>query len=138
MTKVSIIGVDLVKNVFQLHGAAPDRTVLFRKKLTGLQFHRFMAEQPACLVAMEACGGAHYWARGMRQLGHDVRLIAPRYVRPFVKRRKNDAADAVRLSTRRCADHPFRRATAMLQDRDETARAQRNELRRVSRSAATL
>ncbi len=81
MKKVSIIGVDLAKNVFQLHGAAADETVLFRKKLTWLQFHRFMAAHPACLVAMEACCGAHYWTREMRQLGHDVRLIAPRYVK---------------------------------------------------------
>lgn len=92
--KATIIGVDLAKNVFQVHGAAADGTLLFRKKLTRLQFHRFMADQPACVVAMEACGGAHYWAREMRQLGHDVRLIAPRYVKPFIKRQKNDTADA--------------------------------------------
>jgi transposase len=90
----TIVGVDLAKNVFQLHGAAADGTVLFRKKLTRTQFHRFMADHPACVVAMEACGGAHYWAREMRQLGHDVRLIAPRYVKPFIKRQKNDTADA--------------------------------------------
>jgi transposase len=80
--KATIIGVDLAKNVFQVHGAAADGTVLFRKKLTRLQSHRSMAEQPGCLVAMEACGGAHYWAREMRLLGHDVRLIAPRYDPP--------------------------------------------------------
>ncbi len=94
MEKATIIGVDLAKNVFQVHGAAADGTVLFRKKLTRPQFHHFMAEQPVCLVAMEACGGAHYWAREMRRIGHDVRLIAPRYVKPFIKRQKNDAADA--------------------------------------------
>jgi hypothetical protein len=68
--------VDLAKNVFQLHGGG-GRDGAFRKKLTRLQFHRFMAEQPVCLVAMEACGGAHYWAREMRRLGHDVRPSAP-------------------------------------------------------------
>ena len=68
MEKATIVGVDLAKNVFQLHGAA-DGTVLFRKKLTRLQFHRFMAEQPACLVAMEACGGAHYWTREILGMG---------------------------------------------------------------------
>ena len=73
--KATIIGVDLAKNAFQLHGAAGDRTVLFRKKLTRLRFHRFMSDQPVCLVAMEACAGAHYWASEMRQLGHDVMLI---------------------------------------------------------------
>ncbi len=94
MDRATIVGFALAKNVFQLHGAAADGTVLFRKKLTRLQFPRFMAEQAPCLVAIEACGGAHYWAREMRRLGHDVRLIAPRYVRPFIKRQKNDAADA--------------------------------------------
>ena len=94
MKKVSIIGVDLAKNVFQLHGAAADGTVLFRKKLSRPQFHRFISEHPQCLVAMEACGGAHYWAREMERAGHEVKLIAPRYVKPFIKRQKNDAADA--------------------------------------------
>jgi transposase len=92
--KVSIIGVDLAKNVFQLHGAAADGTVLFRKKLSRPQFQRFIFEHPRCLVAMEACGGAHYWAREMERAGHEVKLIAPRYVKPFIKRQKNDAADA--------------------------------------------
>ena len=94
MKEISIIGVDLAKNVFQLHGAAADGTVLFRKKLSRPQFQRFMAEHPQCLVVMEACGGAHHWARELERVGHDVRLIAPRYVKPFIKRQKNDAADA--------------------------------------------
>ena len=63
--EVTIIGVDLAKNVFQLHGAAADGSVVFRKKLSRPQFARFMAEQPPCLVAMEACAGAHHWAREM-------------------------------------------------------------------------
>lgn len=94
MKEVTIIGIDLAKSVFQVHGAAVDGSTVFRKKLTRLQFVRFMAEQPACLVAMEACGSAHYWGREMKKLGHDARLIAPIYVKPFVKRQKNDAADA--------------------------------------------
>ncbi|PBB51786.1 MULTISPECIES: IS110 family transposase [Mesorhizobium] len=94
MEKVTIIGVDLAKNVFQLHGAAADGSVVFRKKLSRLQFCKFMASQPACVVAMEACGSSHYWARQMARLGHEPRLIAPAYVKPFVKRQKNDVADA--------------------------------------------
>lgn len=94
MGEVSIIGVDLAKNVFQLHGAAADGSVVFRKKLSRLQLTRFMAEQPPCLVAMEACAGAQHWAREMSRHGHEVRLIAPHYVKPFLKRQKNDAADA--------------------------------------------
>lgn len=94
MTENTIIGVDLAKNVFQLHGAAADGTVIFRKKLSRPQFHRFMAHQPRSIVVMEACGGAHYWARALTALGHSVKLISPHYVKPFVKRQKNDAADA--------------------------------------------
>ncbi|WP_366942772.1 hypothetical protein [uncultured Paracoccus sp.] len=86
MKKVSIIGVDLAKNVFQLHGAAADGTVLFRKKLSRPQFQRFIFEHPRCLVAMEACGGAHYWAREMERAGHEVKLIAPRYVVGLLRR----------------------------------------------------
>ena len=94
MEKAIIIGVDLAKHSFQLHGAAADGTVLFRKKLSRPQFHRFMSEQPGCTVVMEACGGAHYWAREFARLGHVTRLISARYVKPFIKRQKNDAADA--------------------------------------------
>src|SRR3546814_20378492 len=64
----------------------------FRKKLSRRSFPKFMAEQPPAMVVMEACGSAHYWAREMTKLGHEVKLIAPRYVKPFVKRQKNDAA----------------------------------------------
>lgn len=94
MKEVSIIGVDLAKNVFQLHGASADGQPVFRKKLSRLQFERFMAARPACTVAMEACGGAHHWARTVSEMGHVPLLIAPRYVKPFVKRHKNDSADA--------------------------------------------
>ena len=92
--KDTMIGVDLAKRVFQLHGAAMTGEVKFRKKLTRERFRVFMAGQPAALVVFEACGSASYWAREMEALGHEVRLIAPQYVRPFVKRQKNDAADA--------------------------------------------
>lgn len=94
MEEVTIIGVDLAKNVFQLHGAAADGVTVFRKKLSRAQFMKFMSAQSPCRVVMEACSGAHHWARQMSLFGHDVRLIAPCYVKPFVKRQKNDAADA--------------------------------------------
>jgi transposase len=94
MTEVSIIGVDLAKNVFQLHGACADGSVAFRKKVTRAQFLKFLAQHPQCAVAMEACATAHNWGRQISELGHDVKLIAPIYVKPFVKRQKNDAADA--------------------------------------------
>ena len=90
----TMIGVDLAKSVFQLHGASMVGEVRFRKKLTRPQFERFMAGHAPAVVVMEACGGAHDWARRLRGMGHEVQLIAPQYVRPFVKRQKNDAADA--------------------------------------------
>jgi len=92
--KDTMIGVDLAKRVFQLHGASMAGHVKFRKKLTREQFRRFMSDQPSCVVVFEACGGASYWAREMEKFGHEARLIAAQYVKPFVKRQKNDAADA--------------------------------------------
>ena len=92
--KDTMIGVDLAKNVFVLHGASMTGHVKFRKKLSRARFRQFMAEQPSAVVVMEACGGAHHWAREMIKFGHEVKLIAPQYVKPFVKRQKNDAADA--------------------------------------------
>lgn len=94
MGEVSIIGLDLAKSVFQAHGAGTDGSVLFRRKLSRTQLLRFFGQQPRCVVAMEACASAHHWGREIEKLGHEVRLIAPAYVKPFVKRQKNDAADA--------------------------------------------
>jgi transposase len=92
--EATTIGLDLAKNVFQAHGASASGAVVFRKKLRRDRVLSFFAAQPHCLVAMEACASAHHWARELGQLGHEVRLIAPAYVKPFVKRQKNDAADA--------------------------------------------
>ena len=94
VTEVSTIGLDLAKNVFQAHGASVSGAILFRKRLRRDQVLAFFAAQPRCLVAMEACASAHYWAREIAKLGHEVRLIAPTYVKPFVKRQKNNATDA--------------------------------------------
>ena len=76
MTKETMIGIDLAKNVFQVHGATMFGQIKFRRKLTRLHFRRFMADQVPAMVAMEACGSADYWAREMAELGHEVRLIA--------------------------------------------------------------
>jgi transposase len=94
MKEVIIVGVDLAKRVFQVHGAAADGAVVFRKKLSRARFLAFLAKLPNCTVAMEACATSHYWGREIAKLGHVVRLIPPIYVKPFVKRQKNDAADA--------------------------------------------
>ncbi len=94
MKEVGIIGIDLAKRVFQLHGADSDGTVVFCKKLSRASLVRFLAAQPKCTIAMEACATAHYWGREVTKLGHKVRLLPPIYVKPFVKPQKNDTADA--------------------------------------------
>ena len=94
MKRVHIIGIDLAKQGFQLHGARPDGSVAFRKKLARGKVLGFLESQPRCLVAMEACAGAHYWGREIARLGREVKLVPPIYVKPFVKRHKNDEADA--------------------------------------------
>lgn len=94
MEEVSIIAIDLAKHVFQLHGACSDGTPAFRKKLSRGRLLPFLGAKPRTIVAMEACASAHYWGREIQALGHEVRLIAPAYVKPFVKRQKNDLADA--------------------------------------------
>ena len=88
MEEISIIGIDLAKNSFQAHGARADGSVAFRKKLSRGKLLSFLASQPRCVVAMEACASAHYWGREIRELGHEVRLVPPIYVKPFVKRHK--------------------------------------------------
>ena len=91
---ITTIGFDLAKTVFQVHGADGEGRVVLRRKLRRGKVLAFFAGLPSCLVGMEACASAHYWARELQALGHKVRLIPPQYVRPFVKTNKNDAADA--------------------------------------------
>lgn len=92
--QVTTIGLDLAKNIFQVHGVSEDGTVLFSRSIRRAQLLRFFELQPACLVGMEACATSHYWARELTALGHEVRLMPPNYVKPYVKRGKSDAADA--------------------------------------------
>jgi len=94
MGEVSIVGIDLAKHVFQLHGADAAGAVVFRRKLSRAKLLTFLSSLPKCTVAMEACAGAHHWGRAVQAIGHEARLIAPAYVKPFVKRQKNDMADA--------------------------------------------
>ena len=94
MEEANVIGIDLAKNISQVHGAKADGSVAYRKKLSRAKLLRFLAARPRCVVAMEACASAHYWGREIMALGHEVKLVPPVYVKPFVKRHKNDAADA--------------------------------------------
>lgn len=92
--RVATIGLDIAKNIFQVHGADATGAAVIRKRLRRNQVLEFFAAQSHCLVGIEACATAHHWAREISALGHDVRLLPPQYVKPYVKRHKNDAADA--------------------------------------------
>jgi hypothetical protein len=91
------IAIDLAKRVFQIHYVEPETGAIHSKVLKRAQLVPFFANRPASSVVMEACGSAHHWARVLTRLGHDVRLIAAQFVRPFVKSNKNDAADAAAI-----------------------------------------
>lgn len=119
MEQATIIGIDLAKRSFQVHGARPDGSVAFRKKLSRAQVLGFVASQPRCLVAMEACASAHHWGRAFEDLGHEVKLIPPVYVKPFVKRQKNDGADAEAICE--AASRPTMRFVAV-KTREQQAR----------------
>ena len=91
---VTRIGIDLAKHVFQIHGVDCHGKVVVRKQLRRPQMLAYFAKLPPQLIGMEACGGGHYWARELSKLGHDTRLMAPQFVKPYVKSGKNDANDA--------------------------------------------
>jgi transposase len=92
--QISTIGIDLAKNVFQVHGVDAQGKVALVRQLRRNQMIAFFAKLPACLIGMEACATSHHWAREITKLGHEVKLIPPIYVKAYVKRQKNDAADA--------------------------------------------
>jgi transposase len=94
MNQVVTIGLDIAKSVFQVHGVDSEGAVVLRQRLTRSRLLAFFAKRAPCLVGVEACGSAHHWGRELSRLGHEVRLIPPSYVKPYVKRQKNDAADA--------------------------------------------
>lgn len=94
MSDLALVGIDLGKHSFHLHGQDKPGRELFRKKLSRQQMMRFFANLPACTMVMEACAGAHFVARELTALGHQARLISPQFVKPFVKGNKNDFVDA--------------------------------------------
>ena len=94
MAEVTTIGLDLAKSVFQVHGIDVSDSPVLRRRLRRGQVLGFFRKLPPCLVGMEACATSHYWAREIAALGHEVRMMPARYVKPYVKRNKNDAADA--------------------------------------------
>jgi transposase len=94
MGTVVTIGLDIAKSIFQVHGVDAAGEIVIRRRLARRKVLEFFANLPACLVGVEACASAHHWGREIQTLGHDVRLMPPAYVKPYVKRQKNDAADA--------------------------------------------
>ncbi len=91
---IAVVGIDLAKNIFHLHGVDTSGNVVMRKKLSRAKLATFMAKLPACPVGMEACGGSHFWARKFIAMGHEVRMMSPQFVKPYVKSNKNDLVDA--------------------------------------------
>src|SRR5262245_12712293 len=94
MQAVTTIGLDIAKSIFQVHGVDAEGNVVVRRKLKRRYVVAFFRKLPRCLVGIEACASSHYWSRELQALGHTVRLMPPAYVKPYVKRHKNDAADA--------------------------------------------
>ena len=94
MADIRVLGLDIAKSVFQLHGVDAGGATVLQKRLTRGRMLAFFAKLPPCLIGIEACATSHYWARELIALGHEVKLMPPQYVKPYVKRGKNDAADA--------------------------------------------
>src|ERR1051326_6202166 len=99
MNEISTVAIDLAKNVFQLHGVNTRGGGLLRRQVKRAQLPAVLAQLPRCTIAMEACGGAHHWGRVCRSLGHEVLLISPQFVKPFVKGNKTDRNDAEAICT---------------------------------------
>jgi transposase len=97
MTRITTIGIDLAKKVFQVHGVDAEGKIVVARKLRRKDVLAFIAKLPPCLVGMEACGSAHYWRREIAKLGHTVKLMPPKYVKAYVKRGKTDAIDAAAI-----------------------------------------
>jgi transposase len=94
VNKVTTVGIDLAKSVFQIHGVDGNGLVRLRKQVRRAQLLQTMAQVPACLIGIESCGSAQYWRRELEKLGHTVRMMSPQYVKPYVKSQKNDKTDA--------------------------------------------
>lgn len=94
MKKVTLLGIDIAKEIFQLHGVNASGKAVLKKKLRRVELLKFIAQLEPCTIVMEACGGSHYWAREFKKLEHEAKLISPQYVKPFVRGNKNDRNDA--------------------------------------------
>lgn len=111
MTEISMLAIDLAKGSFQVSAVGPEGVALYNRPLSRSRLIALLADQPACVVAMEACATSHYWGRVALQQGHEVRLVPAVYVKPFVKRQKNDRADAEAIAE--AASRPSMRFVAV-------------------------
>jgi len=119
MDRVTTIGLDIAKRVFHAHGVNERGEAVFSRKIGRSRLLEFFASLPRCLLALEACGGAHHWARELRGMGFEVRLIPPAYVKPFVRRQKNDALDAEAICT--AARQPDMRFVAIKSEEQQSS-----------------
>ena len=94
MSKITLLGIDLAKNVFQLHGVDDKGIPVLKKRLARTKFVNFIANLPPCTIAMEACGGSNHWCRKFTAMGHETKIVSAQFVKPFVKTNKNDSNDA--------------------------------------------
>ena len=109
MQAITTIGLDIAKSVFQVHGIDAEGNVIIRRQLKRRYVLAFFQKVPPCLVGIEACASSHHWSRELKALGHTVRLMPPAYVKPYVKRQKNDAADAEAICEAVTGQHAVRR-----------------------------
>ena len=116
MQTIATIGLDIAKSVFQVHGVEATGQVVVRRQLKRRHVQAFFAKLPPCLIGIEACASSHFWARELQAVGHTVRLIPPAYVKPYVKRQKNDASDAEAIR----AYHQGQRSFAPQQQAEHT------------------
>ena len=136
MVEIATLGLDIGKRVLQVHGADARGKTVLQRKLRREEVAAFFASVPPCLVGMEACATAHYWGRKLRELSHDVRLIPPSYVKPYVVRQKNDAADAAAICE--AVTRPSVRTTPIKSEDQQAARVVQRTHELLSRQRVTL
>jgi transposase len=134
--KIKRIGVDLAKSVFQVHGVDSHEQGAVKKRLKRKEMLNFFRNMEPCIVAMEACGSAHYWSRELEKLGHQVRLIAPQFVKPYVKGGKNDANDAEAICE--AASRPTMRYIAIKTAEQQAGQALHRVRRRLIKARTAL
>ena len=121
MKNVTLLGIDIAKEIFQLHGVEKSGKAVLKKKLRRAQLMEYIVQLAPCTIVMEACGGSHYWAREFKKAGHQVKLISPQYVKPFVRGNKNDRNDAEAIVE--AASRPRTRFVAINEESEQDVRS---------------